>query len=133
VLIEALATLSANPACIAMRCAYELKMLCAAGYGLDFAHCRLCQSLPHDDDGSVYFVVSRGGIVCRKCRPEAPEGAVRLDVTSAASLAQLSVAKFDELVSFAPGTSAGAVALGRFLASILDRKLRSAEFLDSML
>ena len=132
-LLEALAVLGANRATIAMRYAYELKMLHAAGYGLEFAHCRLCRNTVSTNGNAVYFVVSRGGVVCAQCRPEAPEGAVRLDGASAATLARLSSSTFDEVSRFAPANGAGALALARFLSSILDRKLRSTDFLDSIL
>jgi DNA repair protein RecO (recombination protein O) len=133
VLVEALAALSENRASQALRQAYELKMLDAAGYGLAFECCRLCQNPTEASGKAVYFVVSRGGIVCTRCRPEAPEGAVRLEGASATVLARLSSSTFDEAAISAAGSAPGALALARFLASILDRKLRSAEFLDSIL
>lgn len=132
-LIEALETLSISPASPTLRYAYELKMLRAAGYGLDFARCRLCQNVVEANGNPVYFVISRGGVVCGRCRPEAPEGVVRLDGSSAVTLAQISAATFAEVSSIAPSAAAGAFALARFLTSILDRKLRSADFLDSVL
>jgi hypothetical protein len=71
-------------------------------------------------------------MVCARCRPAAPEGAVRLDTADAAALARLDRTPFEE-IAIARMEGAPALALGRFLASILDRKLRSADFLDSML
>jgi len=68
-----------------------------------------------------------------RCRPEAPEGAVRLDAASAAALARLDHAPLAEAQALAAGSPAAGLALNRFLASILDRKLRSAEFLDRVL
>jgi DNA repair protein RecO (recombination protein O) len=133
VLVDALAALAQGQASAALRYAYELKMLRAAGYGLEFACCRLCNNLAEAGGNAVYFIVARGGIVCTRCRPEAPEDAVRLDSASAAALARLGAAPFDEAASIGSGGAAGATALARFLSSILDRKLRSADFLDRVL
>jgi len=133
VLTDALAALGQGQASAALRYAYELKMLRAAGFGLEFGRCRLCNNVADANGSAVYFVVSRGGIVCMRCRPEAPEGAVRLDAASAAALARLSVGSFDEAASQIPGSGPGTLAVARFLASILDRKLRSTDFLDRVL
>src|SRR5258708_3583694 len=103
VLTQAFAALSQVPASAALRHAYELKMLDATGYGLEFGRCRLCDSVADANGSAVYFVVSRGGIVCTRCRPEAPEGAVRLDAAGAAILARLSIAPPDEIASPLPG------------------------------
>ncbi len=76
VLTEALEAVSAGRATLALRQAYELRMLHWAGYGLDFARCRQCT------DGisqSAYFIVSRGGMVCARCRPMIPDGALKVD------------------------------------------------------
>ena len=130
VLARALDTLGNGAACLAMRQSFELNLLRAAGFGLEFARCRICAGVENgavrETAGAVYFVVSRGGIVCARCRPHAPEGAVRLAATNAGALAALAAA-------LAHAGSDGALALARFLASILDRRLRSVEFLDSLL
>lgn len=133
VLTDALAALSARPANAALRRAYELKLLRAAGYGLEFERCRLCATAVASDPAALYFVISRGGIVCMRCRPEAPEGAVRLDDASAAALARLNHAPLAEAPALAAGGAAAGLALSRFLGSILDRKLRSVEFLERVL
>ena len=132
-LTEALATLAAGPANAALRHAYELKLLRAAGYGLQFERCRLCATMVASDAAALYFVISRGGVVCMRCRPEAPEGAVRLDAASARALARLDHAPLAEAEALGAGSPAAGLALSRFLASILDRKLRSAAFLDQVL
>jgi DNA repair protein RecO (recombination protein O) len=132
VLTEALATLSAGPASVALRHAYELKLLRVTGYGLEFARCRRCGNAIASETAALYFVVSRGGIVCSRCRPEAPEGAVRLDAASAMALARLDQAPLQEVPALPSGNEAAGLALDRFLGSILDRRLRSAEFLDSL-
>jgi DNA repair protein RecO (recombination protein O) len=132
VLSEALTVLSRGSLSRALRQAYELKMLRAAGYGLEFEHCRLCGAVI-EGENTVYFVVARGGIVCVRCRPEAPEGAVRLDAACARTLLQLSREPLSWAALSPDGGPAAALALARFIASILDRKLRSAEFLDSVL
>jgi DNA repair protein RecO (recombination protein O) len=132
ILTDALATLAAGPANLALRHSYELKILRAAGYGLQFDRCRLCATLI-GDAGALYFVISRGGIVCTRCRPEAPEGAVRLDASTARALARLDQAAIAEAQALVTGSATASLALNRFFATILDRKLRSADFLDQML
>jgi DNA repair protein RecO (recombination protein O) len=133
ILDDALATLGQAPATIALRQAYELQLLRATGYGLEFARCRLCADEVSGLASPLYFVVGRGGIVCARCRPEAPEGAVRIDADSARRLAQLGEAPLAATAALGPADGDATLALSRFLASIMDRKLRSADFLDSIL
>jgi DNA repair protein RecO (recombination protein O) len=133
VLGRALATLGLGAVTLAMRQSFELNLLRTAGFGLEFAHCRIC-GLPETVPGdAVYFVVARGGVVCARCRPQAPDGAVRLAAANAAALAALAAGPVEQAATLAPAGSDGALAIARFLASILDRKLRSVEFLDSLL
>jgi hypothetical protein len=77
--------------------------------------------------------VSRGGIVCAKCRPSLAEGAIKMSGRGAAILARLGTLPMND----SPGSEAagadGALALARFIGSIVDRRLRSQEFLDSVL
>jgi len=133
VLDDALDALGRGAAAIGLRQAYELRMLAAAGFGLEFGRCRVCGTVTEAEEEAVYFVVSRGGIVCTHCRANAPEGAVRLAAASAAALARLGDASFGEATVLPHGGPDGALAIARFLASILDRKLRSVEFLESLL
>jgi DNA repair protein RecO (recombination protein O) len=137
VLARALDTLGNGAASLALRQSFELNLLRAAGFGLEFARCRICGEVANgagrETAGAVYFVVSRGGIVCVRCRPHAPEGAVRLAATNAGALAGLAEAPIENAAALAHAGSDGALAIARFLASILDRRLRSVEFLDSML
>ena len=133
VLANALETLGQQSANAALRHAYELKLLSAAGYGLEFGSCRLCETAVANDAAGSYFVISRGGVVCMRCRPEAPEGAVRLDAPSAIALAALDLAPFEEAHTMPSGSAAAGLALSRFLLSIVDRKLRSTDFLDQVL
>jgi DNA repair protein RecO (recombination protein O) len=133
VLVRALDTLGGGAASLAMRQSFELHILRAAGFGLDFGLCRICSDSNGAAGNAVYFVVSRGGIVCTRCRPNAPEGAVRLALTSASALAILAGAPLEDAAIHTHAGSDGALAITRFLASILDRKLRSVEFLDSLL
>ena len=132
VLLDALDVLGRGVASHALRHAYELKLLGATGYGLEFGRCRLCGCV-EAETGTVYFVAARGGVICTRCRANAPEGAVRLSAANAAILARLNTASFDEASALTHGGADGALALARFLASILDRKLRSVEFLESVL
>jgi DNA repair protein RecO (recombination protein O) len=133
VLANALDALGRGAATIALRQAYELRMLAASGFGLEFGRCRVCATVAGVEEGAVHFVISRGGIVCTRCRADAPEGAVRLAQASAAALARLGSASFGEATVLPHGGVDGALAIARFFTSILDRKLRSVEFLDSLM
>jgi len=130
VLTEALEAVSVGRATLALRQAYELRMLHWAGYGLDFARCRQCT------DGisqSAYFVIARGGVVCARCRPMIPDGAVKVDASSASALVSLGAAHFADALEAKAAAADGALAISRFVASVLDRRLRSIAFLDSVL
>jgi DNA repair protein RecO (recombination protein O) len=133
ILASALATLARRGADTALRQAFELKLLQWAGFGLEFARCRNCARAGSLDTAAVYFVVARGGVVCSRCRPGVAEGAIRLDARSAAALARLSAQRLDDARGSAPAGPDGTLALARFISSVVDRRLRSAEFLDSIL
>jgi DNA repair protein RecO (recombination protein O) len=133
ILADALAALARVSADAALRQAFELKILRWAGFGLEFGRCRVCGNPPLESDAAVHFVVARGGIVCARCRPVIAEGAIRVVARSAAALDRLGARPLGE----APGNEAagadGALALARFISSVLVHRLRSAEFLESML
>ncbi len=133
VLANGLAVLARNPTSQALRHAFELKILQAAGFGLDFGCCRSCRKLAEGDTGFVYFVPSRGGIVCAGCRAQAAESAVRMLAANAAALALLSQTPLADSPKLPHGGADSSTATARFLATILDRKLRSVDFLNSML
>jgi DNA repair protein RecO (recombination protein O) len=133
ILARALETLGGGTVTLALRQSFELNLLRVAGFGLDFARCRICGVADALNDSAVYFVVARGGIVCARCRPQAPEGAVRLASVSAAALAAIAAAPIEHAPMLTHAGSDAALAIARFLASILDRKLRSVAFLDSLL
>jgi DNA repair protein RecO (recombination protein O) len=133
ILTDALAALSPGSADTALRQAFELQILGWAGFGLDFLRCRICGDEPGAEAGAMYFVVGRGGVVCPRCRPSLAEGAIKLRPETAAALARLAGSPLDAARGATPAGSDGTAALARFVNSILDRKLRSAEFLDSML
>jgi DNA repair protein RecO (recombination protein O) len=131
-LAEALAALGAGEANVALRQAYELRMFRWAGFGMQFDRCRVCGD-SQSGAAAIYFIVGRGGIVCARCRESAPEGGIRLCAASAAALAELGRMP----LAAAPGAAAagadGALAIARFIASVVDRKLRSVEFMDSVI
>lgn len=133
VLCAGLAALSARCADSALRQAFETRILRWAGFGLEFTRCRACASVSNGDGAPVYFVVSRGGIVCGRCRPAVAEGAIKLEARTAATLARLAALPVEDSPGAEPAGPEGAMALARFIASILDRRLRSQEFLESVL
>ncbi len=129
----AFATLGRSGATTAARQAFELNLLRVAGFGLEFARCRVCANAIAAANEAVHFVVARGGVVCPRCRGQAPEGAVRLGANNATALAALAGAPLELASAMAGGGADGALALARFLASIIDRRLRSTALLDSLL
>jgi DNA repair protein RecO (recombination protein O) len=133
VLASALEVLGRNGANIGLRQAFELKMLQSTGFGLEFGYCRLCGRAPEAESGTIYFVPSRGGIVCARCRGQVPESAVRIAPADVVALARLRLAPLDQSTSFRHGGGESALAIARFLATILDRKLRSVDFLNALL
>ena len=132
ILAAALEVLVSADATLAGRQGFELAMLRAAGFGLEFALCRACGALNSPTDGA-YFIPSRGGIVCPRCRPMATESAVRLTPAVLVAMTRLNKAPLTDHPGLEHGGADGAQALARFLASILDRRLRSAVFLDTLL
>jgi DNA repair protein RecO (recombination protein O) len=131
--VRAFSALGRSGASAAMRQSFELNLLRVAGFGLEFARCRVCGNLPSAAGAAAYFVVARGGVVCARCRAHAPEGAVRLSTASAAAMAELACAPVENAARMTDAGAEGALALARFLGSILDRRLRSAALLDSLL
>jgi DNA repair protein RecO (recombination protein O) len=135
-LAEALAALGAGEATTALRQAYELRMFRWAGFGMQFDRCRVCaeiQALSQADSAAVYFIIGRGGIVCARCRESVPEGGIRLGAASAAALTELGQMPLAAAAAATAAGPDGALAIARFIASVVDRKLRSVEFLDSVI
>jgi len=135
-LAEALAALGAGEATTALRQAYELRMFRWAGFGMQFDRCRVCAESQGESQvapAAVYFIIGRGGIVCARCREGVPEGGIRLGAASAAALADLGRMPLAAAAAATAAGPDGALAIARFIASVVDRKLRSVEFLDSVI
>lgn len=134
ILAAALGALARHGASAALRQAFELHLLRWAGYELEFRQCRLCAAAPGAQAQTLTFVPSRGGIVCSQCRVGInAAGAIALGAASAAALARLGAAPIEAASEAEPGGSDGALAIARFVASVLDRRLRSLQFLDTIL
>jgi len=131
VLAEALEAVSTGRVTLALRQAFELRLLDWAGYGLDFARCRQCAG--SIGDLAAFFVIARGGVVCARCRPTIPDGALKLEAASTAALMVLGACGFAEVPESQAAGADGALAISRFVSSVLDRRLRSIAFLDSVL
>jgi DNA repair protein RecO (recombination protein O) len=131
-LAQSLAVMCSSGPGASLRQAFELKLLQGAGFGLEFERCRIC-SRPNRENGRVFFVVARGGTVCPACYDAGPESGVSLDGASAGALARLAALPTEQAAQGAPAGADGALAIARFISSIIDRKLRSLEFLDSIL
>lgn len=132
VLTEALGAMSESGASLALRQSFELNFLRWAGFGLEFARCRQCTAASVED-APAYFVVSRGGVVCARCRPSVPEGAIRIEGASVVRLTRLGETNLAEASSVGAAGAGAALVISRFLSSVLDRRLRSIAFLDSIL
>lgn len=118
----------------ALRQAFELKLLAWAGFGLEFSRCRICAAASETSGGRLFFIAARGGVVCPQCRPSAPESAVGMTTDSALALANLAINPLDPPVAALPAAGADAsAALARFIVSIVDRRLRTLDFLDSII
>jgi DNA repair protein RecO (recombination protein O) len=132
-LADALEALCIRAASAALRQAYELKILGWAGFGIGFDRCRVCHADTEPDGTGAFFVSGRGGIVCRRCFEAASEGGIRLGAASTAALAGLARISILDAPDAPAAAADGALAISRFIASVVDRKLRSVEFLDSMM
>lgn len=133
ILSAALLMLAAAGAGAALRQAFELKMLGWAGFGLEFDRCRVCAAPSVDAGVRLYFVAARGGVVCARCRQEAPEGGFPLSSASAAALARMGTASLEAAAASEAAGADGGASLARFIGSIVDRRLRSVEFLESLM
>ncbi|HVN63846.1 MAG TPA: DNA repair protein RecO [Candidatus Binataceae bacterium] len=133
VVAAGLAALSSHSAGAAMRQAFEIRILGWAGFGLEFSRCRNCAAVRNGSPDPVWFVPARGGIVCARCRPVDGIGAIRLSARSACALARLGSLSLADVDGSEPAGPDGAMAVSRFIASILDRRLRSVQFLESVL
>jgi DNA repair protein RecO (recombination protein O) len=131
-LAEALAALGAGEATTALRQAYELRMFRWAGFGMQFDRCRVCAE-SQAESAAVHFIIGRGGIVCARCRESVPEGGIRLGAARAAALAGLERMPLAAAATATAAGADGALAIARFIASVVDRKLRSVEFLESVI
>jgi DNA repair protein RecO (recombination protein O) len=133
ILTQALAALCRYRPSAALRQGFELKMLAWAGYGLEFGLCRICGAAIEAHGAPLFFVAAHGGVACARCRPSVDTGAFRIEAASAAALARLGAIDLDAAASSAPSGADGALVIARFIAGIVDRRLRSVEFLDSVL
>ncbi len=133
VLADSLAALSHDGANQALRQAFELKLLRWAGYQLEFRRCRVCDSVPSEHATSFVFVPAHGGIVCQHCRSAMGEGAVGLGAASVGALARLGSLPLKEASGAESGGRDAHAAIARFMATVLDRKLRSLDFLNRIL
>lgn len=134
IVADALGALARSGASSALRQAFELDLLRWAGYQLEFRRCQVCGSEQPADAPGLSFAASRGGIVCRRCRDTInASGTIALGAASAAALARLGAIPIDQAPEAEPAGRDGAMAIARFLAGVLDRRLRSLEFLDTIL
>ncbi len=133
ILTAALATLCRYSPCVAVRQAFELKMLKWAGYGLEFGRCHTCGAAIDAGGQPAFFVPVHGGVVCSRCRPAVAAGAFRIESRSAAALARLGAIELGSAPEAEAARADGALVIGRFIGGVLDRKLRSVEFLESVL
>jgi recombinational DNA repair protein (RecF pathway) len=133
ILAVALGALTRHGASRALRQAFELSLLRWAGYQLEFRRCQICNRAPADQTTSFVFIPSHGGIVCQLCRGGVSDTFIGLSAPSVAALAHLGTIALE---AAPPAQCAGRdaeAALARFMATVLDRKLRSLEFLNQFI
>jgi DNA repair protein RecO (recombination protein O) len=128
-----LCAMSERAATSSLRQAFELKLLAWSGYALEFARCRVCGREPGPETTSVSFVIAEGGIVCRACRQNLAAPTIPMSLASATALVRLAAIDLEASVDLAPSGLDGASAITRFLSSVLERRLRSLEFLEATL
>lgn len=129
ILAASLGAVARHGAGRALRQAFELNLLRWAGYQLEFRRCQICARPPAENTTSFVFIPSHGGIVCQHCRTGVSDTFIGLTAPSVAALAQLGSVPLDQAaIAECAGRDAEA-ALARFMATVLDRKLRSVEFL----
>lgn len=133
ILAAALGAVARHSASRALRQAFELNLLRWAGYQLEFRHCQVCGRPPAEDATSFVFIPAHGGIVCQRCRGGASDTFVGLGAPSVAALAQLGSLPLEEASGAECAGRDAEAALARFMATVLDRKLRSLEFLHRFL
>lgn len=133
ILADSLGALSRSGAGRALRQAFELNLLRWAGYQLEFSRCRICERPPSAQATSFMFVPAHGGIVCHHCRNGAGEAAVGLGAASVVALARLGSVPLDAAAACESGGRDAEMVIARFMATVLERKLRSLEFLNRML
>jgi len=133
VLAAAMLALTRFGASPALRQAFELQLLRWAGYQLEFTRCRLCAAEPGPQVKTFGFLVSYGGIVCQACRVRAESEAISLDADSVAALRRLGSLPLADVGQARWGSPIAQAAIGRFIAPLLERKLRSLSFLERVL
>jgi DNA repair protein RecO (recombination protein O) len=132
VLATSLGVLSYRGASQALRQAFELSLLRWAGYQLEFRRCQVCDGLPSEHATSFVFMPSHGGIVCQRCRNGVSDAFIGLSAPSVAALARLGSLPIAEAAASECAGRDAEAALARFMATVLDRKLRSLEFLNKV-
>lgn len=133
VLGAALGALTRHGAGRALRQAFELSLLRWAGYQLEFRRCQICDRTPTEQTTSFVFIPSHGGIVCQACRNGVSDAFIGLGATSVAALAQLGTISLEAAPAAQYAGRDAEAALARFMATVLDRKLRSLEFLNQVI
>ncbi len=129
ILAASLGAAARNGASRALRQAFELNLLRWAGYQLEFQRCQICARPPAENSTSFVFIPSHGGIVCQHCRAGATDTFLGLSAPSVTALAQLNSMPLEAAAGAQCAGRDAEAALARFMATILDRKLRSVDFL----
>lgn len=89
-LVSCLEALAAASGVLPVVAGYQRSLLTAAGLWPDLSRCVLCDR-PAPTGRAAYYSVGQGGLVCRRCEPDAA-GRLLLDV---ATLAALRAGEFD--------------------------------------
>jgi DNA repair protein RecO (recombination protein O) len=132
-LAAALGALARHGNSRSLRQAFELGLLSWAGYQLEFRRCQVCDRTPTEHATSFVFIPSHGGIVCQQCRGRVSDAFIGLTAPSVAALANLGSIPIETATAAESAGRDAEAALARFMATVLDRKLRSLEFLNRVI
>lgn len=80
-----------------IKAAFELRIMCIAGYAPELSACAVCGA--HEPD-EAYFSLDTGRICCRACRRAELGRLARLDVQALAAMRYISAAPAKQLFSF---------------------------------
>jgi len=114
-----------------VKAAFELRLMCHAGYTPDVSICPRCQA-----EAGLWLSLAGGRVHCRNCRPEQGGESVPLDPGSYSALQHIVSAQEGRVFSFSLGelgTQHLCAATEAYVLAQLERGFRTLEFLKKVL